>query len=1658
MFKTLPLHIRALAVASLAWILAVPAHAQSVWNTTTGSWNTSANWLPAGVPVSDSTTALTFGGGSTYTTTNNIGAFSLNQLTFSNTAGTVTLTGSPTTNALSFLNSSTGVSPGIALTGAGNATISSPVNWTANTSATNSGTGTLTFGGTQTFTNGTKETFTNSGTGTVTLADGITYAATGTGSSLVLNLVNNNPAAGSFNIGNIGNLASVTVNIGGTGTVRFNGSIGGDLFGASSVLNVLSGATFDFNGNGESMGAISGAGTIVSTVNVAPSMAGIFTFSGKFTGAGGSLTVAGASHTLDLAGSTSDYTGATTITAGHLVVSANAPNGSAGALGNAISEVLVGDTSGSASTSLMIDTAGVNIGRNIRIQTGSSGISSVGGTNTSGTVTYSGNLTLGTDTANARGVTLYAAPGGITEFTGGLLRATGAAGTTDTVTITGGGTVAMRGTNTYTGTTTVSNGLLLLDDATSNTTKLSSSAALVLNGGSVSLTGSSAGTTSEAANGLTLGSTLGGSGTITVTAGSGQGASLNLGNIQRNTGATVNFATISNGGAPSIAISSGTAGTMLGAYATYNLNDWATVDTNGNVTAFSGYSSTIASGNQTNLTASPATLASGGATTNSLRFANTATATIGFNATTPGTLTLGSGGILVTSGAGATNIGTTTTRGTLTSTTGEVIIQQQDTTNSLTINSVISGTNLTKSGDGTLVLTGTNTYTGTTYINGGTVSITSTNNLGSNTSAIDINGGTLAIAGTGTINVVSVTGHVITVGPAGATFNFSANPGIAFTGSGFTGSGPVTKTGTGSWNVGATASSFSGTINVAAGTLAMTSAQLQSAGTITVASGAAFNINDDGTGNWFSSNGTQFLLNGTGVGGTGAFHLTDQTTNTAVTADPTSTVLRDVVLQTSSLIQTDNGNAAGSLSTLIFSGIVSGPGALIKGGNGVLVVTNANNSWSGGTNVQGGILRLNLGNDRLPTSTTVTLGTGTTSGVLQINGFTQTIAGLATSGTGTANEVTNGSSTATGLLTVNVANGSQTYSGLIGGTGLDNTHANNNLGFIKDGAGSMQLSGANTYSGVTLVKTGTLMLGNTNALGNGGAGIVSGNGGTTVTAGATLDLNGQTNINEVITLNGTGVGGAGALVNNSATPATLGNGVSSLSTTGTATGWTGGATMTIGTPGSGTAATATALLGLTNASLSITSAGSGYGLTPVVTVSGGGGTGAVVAPQLGVTTASYTINAGNEVFSAAPTVTLSNGATATVNLSGGTSGTITGITVTNPGSGFSGTPGITFSGGTVTSGSTAPTGSGNNSNYILVGLTVTSAGSGFTSAPTVTITAGTGSTATIGVSNTAFGLLGLALTNNGSGYTSAPTVGVSGGTATATANLSAVVLGSNSSIGGSGSLTVQSPISGAFGITKVGTGTTTLSGTNTYTGTTTVSNGVLQIGAAGSGQTGTGAVTVQTGGQLSGTGTVQGSSFTLASGATLRPGDITSGTATGNGTLTFTPVSTGSYNLQSGSSVVLGITSPTVTDATFGGNAVGSAGYNAFVDSVSGPGAYNQLAFTGGAGSTLTFGSNLTVQDNGFTPAAGEIFSLLDWNAAMTTNFSGFNTGATYHTGADDNGTQLDLPDISSFGLAWDTSRLKISGNVAIVSFTPEPGRCALLFLGLLSLCLRRRR
>ena len=149
---------------------------------------------------------------------------------------------------------------------------------------------------------------------------------------------------------------------------------------------------------------------------------------------------------------TNTYSGITTVRSSTLLLGTNAPSGMAGALGNATSSVVMGDTSTSTFNIGLLTDGAFTIGRDITVAARGTG-TTIGGNQTSGTSTYTGNITLQTN------VTLQAKAGSQVDFTTGKI--TGVGG----VTTTGGGTLLLSGANDYSGGTVVTNIMLLADNA-----------------------------------------------------------------------------------------------------------------------------------------------------------------------------------------------------------------------------------------------------------------------------------------------------------------------------------------------------------------------------------------------------------------------------------------------------------------------------------------------------------------------------------------------------------------------------------------------------------------------------------------------------------------------------------------------------------------------------------------------------------------------------------------------------------------------------------------------------------------------------------------------------------------------------------------------------------------------------------------------------------------------------------------------------------------------------------------------------------------------------------------------------------------------------------------------------------------------------------------
>lgn len=181
-------------------------------------------------------------------------------------------------------------------------------------------------------------------------------------------------------------------------------------------------------------------------------------------------------------------------------------------------------------------------------------------------------------------------------------------------------------------------------------------------------------------------------------------------------------------------------------------------------------------------------------------------------------------------------------------------------------------------------------------------------------------------------------------------------------------------------------------------------------------------------------------------------------------AEP-SVNLTTTVAPASATVDTSSGDY-----TFTGAGQIGGTASLTKNGSGVLNVGTAN-SYSGGTVVNGGTLRLAANNGIPAVGGNLSIGGSAT---VDLGGFNNPITGL--SGSGTVDVQTAGAST----LTL----GNNDASGNFSGT-LTDSDASATLSIAKVGVGTQVLSGANTFSGTTTVSLGTLAVSNQTALGTG---------------------------------------------------------------------------------------------------------------------------------------------------------------------------------------------------------------------------------------------------------------------------------------------------------------------------------------------------------------------------------------------------------------------------------------------------------------------------------------------------------------------------------------------------------------------------------------------
>ncbi len=285
-----------------------------------------------------------------------------------------------------------------------------------------------------------------------------------------------------------------------------------------------------------------------------------------------------------------------------------------------------------------------------------------------------------------------------------------------------------------------------------------------------------------------------------------------------------------------------------------------------------------------------------------------------------------------------------------------------------TLNNVLDGTSvLTKSGAGTLALTGSNTYTGGTVLNTGGLIFTSDSNLGATTGALTLN---TNLTTSGAINLYAARAIVINNGAIWEHNNANVNLNI---------NGPVSGTGgfnAKRTNAGSVQINLNSTGNTFTGPISMTG------------NDTMFQFNslvDSNVGNiTFSTTTTTYSFFRYGSGASASLALNNRqivlaTGNTIALIDNSST---NTFTIGSNLIDQGTGTktlqlqgSTAGLST--FAGNIAQAGSTIgltKAGSGTWVLSGTN-TYSGGTTLGAGTLKAN-GSGALG-SNTVTVSAGT---------------------------------------------------------------------------------------------------------------------------------------------------------------------------------------------------------------------------------------------------------------------------------------------------------------------------------------------------------------------------------------------------------------------------------------------------------------------------------------------------------------------------------------------------------------------------------------------------------------------------------------------------------------------------------------------------------
>lgn len=348
------------------------------------------------------------------------------------------------------------------------------------------------------------------------------------------------------------------------------------------------------------------------------------------------------------------------------------------------------------------------------------------------------------------------------------------------------------------------------------------------------------------------------------------------------------------------------------------------------------------------------------------------------NASISGTGSLqivGSGGVAVTNISGNSTISCPV----IMPSSGSVAVATNIT---LTISGIISGasTNLTVTGPGTLVLSGTNTYNGTTIVNAGELNIQNGSALGTATGGTTVNSGYLEIQGG-----ITVISEPLTLAGNGVLLNVSGNN--------FWG-GPITISGTNTTGISSNANTLTitNTINLNAnqltiqgGAAVVVNGVISNSGSIHKAGQGSLTLSGANT---FSGgidlNNGQLNINSTNALGTGSLRIIEAFNGNVLKIDNTSAISQSVsntifwndpflftgtkpltfagsVILGSGPSGTRSVNVSSATNFLTISGPISDGGnglGFTKLGSGTMVLSGSG-TYTGATIITAGELRLN---------------------------------------------------------------------------------------------------------------------------------------------------------------------------------------------------------------------------------------------------------------------------------------------------------------------------------------------------------------------------------------------------------------------------------------------------------------------------------------------------------------------------------------------------------------------------------------------------------------------------------------------------------------------------------------------------------------------------